>query len=311
MKSFFPFLLVLLVLVACKSTSNLNGEEAGGEKKIIPQGLIIAGFNSPESVLLTRSNMFVSNVGLELAPKSEDLDGYISKLSTSGEMQMERFITDLNAPKGMAEINGTIYVADIDKVKAFKSESGELIQTYEFLSYGASFLNDITAKSASELLISDTDLNLIFTLNVRSGEVGKIPLPDNFVGVNGLYCDPLTDITFLVGFGSNGEGNGRVAIMYPSDDPNGSPGPIEVLETPTGSYDGVVFIESKYIVFSDWGNGEGRLRYYDINTKETWLMNLENSIGGPADFAFDALNKCLWIPGMQDGMIYQEFLDFY
>lgn len=311
MKSLIPFLLVILLIGACKSTGNLTDGQDGNLESAKPLGKILEGFSSPESVLLARTGMFISNVGTALQPREEDGDGYITKLSREGEMINERFIIELNAPKGMAEVDGTLYVADINQVKAFKSENGEPVQVFDFSMYGATFLNDITVKSSDVLLISDSDLNIIFSLNIRSGRVEKTQLPDGFMGVNGLHYDQVTQRLLVVGFGFEQEPNGGVAIIYPQDNTEVGLGQVEILDTPKGKYDGIALVDGKYIVFSDWGDGEGRLRYYNPTTKETWLINIANKIAGPADFAFDEQNKCLWIPAMQEGKVYQEFLDFY
>jgi hypothetical protein len=311
MRFLFPLLIATTLISACKSTGKLsNAADENADSQ--PSGKVIEGFASPESILIARGAMYVSNVGMELLPKEQDGDGFISKLSMDGVMAEEQFISELHAPKGMAERSGILYVADIDQVKAFKTENGEPVETYDFREYGASFLNDMVFQSENVLLITDTDLNLIFSIDLKSRKVGKISVPDDFSGPNGMYMDRVTQTLSIVGFGTEGEPNGKVAIMYPSDDPSGGMGHFEVLDTPQGMLDGVAMIEGKYIIFSDWGDdGVGRVRYYDINTKETWLVNLENQIQGPADFAFDEHNKCLWIPAMQEGKVYQEFLTFY
>lgn len=311
MRSLIPILLALLVISACKSTSKLGNGTAADHANIKPKGRVIEGFDSPESILITRNGMFVSNVGPELLPQEEDGDGYISKLTLDGEIENEQFIGELNAPKGMAERGGILYVADINVIHAFKTENGEPVNTFDLREYGASFLNDIVFQSSDVLLITDTDLNVIFSLNVKTNEVKKNAVPDDFAGPNGLYFDETTEILVIVGFGTNGEPNGKVAMIFSNDMNDGGLGQFVLLDTPMGSFDGVAFIGGKYIVWSDWGEGEGRLRYYNTESKETWLINLDNTIAGPADFAFDAAKKCLWIPAMQEGKIYQEYLDFY
>lgn len=314
MRSLFSILIALVLISACKSTGKLSDTANGEAANAKPQGKVLQGFKSPESVLISRSGMFVSNVGEELEPMLEDGDGYITKLSLEGNLEgEEQFIRELNAPKGMAEKDGILYVADIDQVKAFKAENGEPVQTYDFRPYEARFLNDMVFYTSGQLLITDTELNLIFSLDTKTGDIKKIGIPDDFMGPNGLYFDQVTQILAIVGFGRDGDPSGRVALVYPMDSNDGSLGPFEILDTPTGLLDGVAFVEKKYVIFSDWGEGEGggRLRYYNTETKETWLINLDNKISGPADFAFDAQNKCLWIPAMKEGKVYQEFLDFY
>ncbi len=71
-------------------------------------------FQVPESVLYYHNSdvLFVSNIVGN--PSGEDGRGFISKLSTQGKIINLKWITGLNAPKGMAVFNDKLYVADIN-----------------------------------------------------------------------------------------------------------------------------------------------------------------------------------------------------
>jgi len=251
MRALLPIML-LATLVACKSTGKLkqNGQAGVPIQKI---GIVVDGFQNPKSVLLTNYNMFVSNLGYENNPKQADGDGYISKLSLGGELQHEKFITGLDAPKGMVEVNDILYVSDITGVKKFTCESGEARGLIDFQAYRATNLVDITAMSNDILLISDADLNLVFTLNVNTEEVSVLNTPDGLMGVYGMYYDQQSQLTLMAGVGEPNMKNGKLSYMYPSDMLNTLEGHVEVLSSPLGTYEGICLYAKKYISFSDPG----------------------------------------------------------
>lgn len=51
---------------------------------------------------------------------AKDNDGFISKLDKNGDILQLKFISNLNAPKGMSKIKDILYVVDIDVVYGFK-----------------------------------------------------------------------------------------------------------------------------------------------------------------------------------------------
>ena len=65
----------------------------------------IDGFKNPESVIYdkTTNALYVSNVNGSAIEK--DGDGFISKVSLEGEILELRWLTGLNAPKGLAIYN--------------------------------------------------------------------------------------------------------------------------------------------------------------------------------------------------------------
>lgn len=87
----------------------------------------VGGFNNPESVLVDSNRVYVSNLGAKLTPTEKDGDGYISLLNKNGDVINKNFLTKLNAPKGMAVVSKTLYVADVDELKGFDIVSKKLL----------------------------------------------------------------------------------------------------------------------------------------------------------------------------------------
>jgi hypothetical protein len=107
------------------------------------------GFQSPESAVFdaVADVYLISNVSG--GPADADNDGFISKVSPDGSLLELKWIdaatskTTLNAPKGMALVGDTLFVADIDVVRAFDRSSGKALGDVAIPS--ATFLNDVAA----------------------------------------------------------------------------------------------------------------------------------------------------------------------
>ena len=107
----------------------------------IEQAWIAEGFESPEGVAAAPDGgYFISNVVGEGTDK--DGNGYISHLASDGSITTRYWTAKLDAPKGMAVLDGTLYAADIDSVVMFNVEDGERLDSVRI--EGAKFLNDAT-----------------------------------------------------------------------------------------------------------------------------------------------------------------------
>src|SRR6266496_958619 len=124
----------LAVWVACKpieKTPATPGSEpaptAFGTPTTVAATKVVAveGFLTPESVLhdTAQDIYFVSNING--SPTAKDNNGFISRLRPDGAVENLKFIeggkngVTLNAPKGLALLGDTLWVADIDAVRAF------------------------------------------------------------------------------------------------------------------------------------------------------------------------------------------------
>src|SRR5881392_1454300 len=140
--------------------------------------LTVAGFSTPESVLhdSTQDIYFVSNVNG--SPTAKDNNGFISRVRPDGAIENLKFIeggragVTLNAPKGLALLGDTLWVADIDAVRAFNAKTGAPLDSVSLSTLGAVFLNDIAATPTGALYITDT--------GIRFDDVGAVlhPGPD-------------------------------------------------------------------------------------------------------------------------------------
>ncbi len=142
----------------------------------------VEGFANPESVALgpDGQTLFVSNVSGE--GMGRDGEGYISRVSLSGELLELRWVQGLNAPKGVAIHEGTLFVTDIDELVMIDLASAEVINRIAVP--GAIFLNDVAVSPVGDVLVSDSGLSHI--QNVSESKIVEVVAGDWLAGVNGL-----------------------------------------------------------------------------------------------------------------------------
>ncbi len=68
--------------------------------------------------------MFVSSINGQILDR--DGNGYISRLSPDGKVVNAKWVTGLDAPKGMRSIGDTLWVSDIDEVVAIDIAKGQI-----------------------------------------------------------------------------------------------------------------------------------------------------------------------------------------
>jgi hypothetical protein len=159
------------LLVACSapavqstSAANVSAEAEPLSREPTRFVFALGGFSTPEAVIADPDgdHYLVSNV--EGSPTDRDENGFISKVSTEGEMIDSHFIRGgdpghgLSAPKGMAISGEKLFVADIDRVFVFHRKTGAVLS--EVPISGATFLNAVAVGRDGEVYVSDSGLVL-------------------------------------------------------------------------------------------------------------------------------------------------------
>src|SRR2546422_10043214 len=144
---------------------------------------VVEGFLPPESVLHdpVQDIYFVSNVNG--GPTTKDNNGFISRVRPDGAVENLKFIegghngVTLNAPKGLAIRGDTLWVADIDAIRAFDAKTGAARDSVSLASLGAVVLNDIAIAQTGAVYITAT--------GIRFDDVGNVlhPGPDRIFRV--------------------------------------------------------------------------------------------------------------------------------
>ena len=123
---------------------------------------ITTAFAAPESAYYhSGSNaIFVSSINGQILEK--DGNGYLSRLAPDGRVVAAKWVTGLNAPKGIRSVGNTLWVADIDEVVAIDIGRAQITQRVKV--DGAQFLNDLAAASDGTVFVSDSAQSRIYAV---------------------------------------------------------------------------------------------------------------------------------------------------
>jgi hypothetical protein len=245
----------------------------------------LSGFDAPESVLLDRQNavLYVSSMNGKASDK--DANAYISKLSVEGKVLEKKWISGLNAPKGMGIYEGKLYVADIDEILEFDIKTGEMAQRYRVPD--ALFLNDIAIDDRGDVYVSHTfGFSAIYKL--AKGKVSLWLKDQKLNAPNGLWL--AKDALYIATWGETTLGKlAKVTLTDKS---------IQDISGPIGNLDGIVKVADDFIV-SDWVSG--KVLFWSNQTKElTVVLDLPK---GSADIAIDPTMQTVFVPQMEEGKV--------
>ena len=231
---------------------------------------------TPESVLFNAQDsiLYVSCIG-GVPPTAKDGDGFISKLSpTDGSIVELKWVTGLNAPKGMGLLDGKLYVTDIDVIAEIDIATGKILN--KFPVEGAKFLNDIDVSDEGEIYFSDMGTQKIHIL--KDGVVSTFVESEEFDGPNGISIKG--DKLML---STSGSGN-----FFEID--RGDAGYKIVTDSIFGG-DGVEQSDDDYLV-SSW-NGE--LYLVTADGEKSKLLDTKG-IANTADIEFVAETNTIFVP---------------
>jgi sugar lactone lactonase YvrE len=246
------------------------------------------GFSTPESVLYddAADRYLVSNI--EGKPWEADGKGYIAELSPDGKVTNPKFIAagtkdvKLNAPKGMAIVQGVLYVTDITTVRKFDAKTGA--PKGEIPIAGTSFLNDIAAAPDGRIFVSDTGIKANFEPSgadavyvIDKGKAKPLAKAKDLGGPNGLL--PVANGLLVVSFGS-GE-------LYRLDEKGARQ---DITKLPEGGLDGITLMGDNLLI-SSW-TAKAVFRGKLGGKFESVIPNVES----PADIGYDTKRSRVIIP---------------
>jgi sugar lactone lactonase YvrE len=277
---------------ACKKADRNQPAAAASEPIKVAQ---TDSLQTPESVLWDQAQdvYFVSNINGN--PNVKDNNGFISRLSPEGGTSTLRFIeggqngVTLNAPKGLAVHSDTLWVTDIDAVRAFNATTGAPLFSVE-LGRQATFLNDIALGPDGAVYITDSGIKFDAQGNMthpgpdrvfRIGSDRKATVAvegDTLHGPNGITWDGTGNRFIIVPFG------GPQVYEWRPGDKN----PTTIAVGP-GGYDGVELARGKMLV-SSWT--DSTVAAYQAGT-ETKVIT---GVASPADIGYDGKRNRVMIP---------------
>ncbi len=257
---------------------------------------VVQGFLTPESVLHDSAQDIYLVSNINGSPTAKDNNGFISRVKPDGAVENLKFIeggrsgTVLNAPKGLALEGDTLWVADIDVVRAFNAKTGAPIDSVSLTKLGAVFLNDIVVTSTGALYITDTGIRFDDIGNVlhpgpdRLFRIG----PDHVVTValrgdtlgrpNGIALDVVGKRFVIVEFG------GKFLLAWKPEDR----APRVIAKGP-GGFDGVVFAGG-HLLASSWS--DSTVSSYETGDE----VKVITGVPSPADIGYDAKRNRVLVP---------------
>ncbi len=131
---------------------------------------IVDGLNEPESVVYDKNTNAIYVSSINGNPLDLDKNGYISKISVSGQILEKKWITGLDGPKGLAVFKNFLYVSDIDKVWKISLKNKE---KKKFKVNDSGFLNDIVVDNNGDVYVSDMFKNRIYRLKKNKLNIWK------------------------------------------------------------------------------------------------------------------------------------------
>ncbi len=307
---FVPTLMLALAL-ACSG----RGDRASGDTAAAPTTdsstasapsrvmMTDAVFKTPESVRYDADQdvFYVSNINGN--PSQKDGNGFISRMRWDGTVDSLKFIAGgrngvvLHAPKGMAIVGDTLWVADLDHVRAFHKRTGALVASVDLSKMRALFLNDVATGPEGDVYITDTAIRFaadgsmshpgrdkIFRI---SGRTASVVIESDTLGrANGITWDTGNARFVLAPFGSP-----DVQTWKPGD-----AAPARLVAGP-GEYDGVEILSDGRILVSSWADSAVHV------VENGAARKLISGVPAPADFGVDTKRNRVAIPLFQGNRV--------
>lgn len=294
-------LLALGGVSACGSTADDAGADTAAAA---PPTAVTQGLSTPESVLWDAgsSTWYVSNINGQ--PLAKDDNGYILRLAADGSVRDSvPFINGaddditLHAPKGLALVGDTLWMADIDAVRAFDVTTGREVASVDLAPMDAQFLNDVAVGTDGTIYITDSGIafdaagntthpgrSRVFSLRGRTAEEA-VRMRDESAP-NGITWDESRAAFVIVGF------NAPEIFSW-------APGAAEVsvIGQGVGGADGVVALADGRIVYTSWADSS--LNVFDDSASTTIVKGLP----APADLGFDVARGVVAVPLFTDNRV--------
>ena len=298
-------LAAIIALTACTTPeANLSAADTtelslvGTKRSVARRVGVLDGFYGPESVKYDAEQdvWFISNMlGFGSV---KDGQGYIDRVDAGTLGNRTRFIEGgrdgavLDAPKGMALHGDTLWVADIDQLRAFDRRTGSPLATVDLSGHGAVLLNDIAVGPDGALHITDSGIIMsekgvlhpggdkIFI--VGPGRAVSLLASGEHLGrPNGITWDSAGRRWIVVSFDPFRSEVYTVA----AGDSNRT-----VIAEGKGKYDGVEALPDGRLLVTGWNDSS--LHLISPGTDERVVRNLS----WPADIGYDTKRKRIAIP---------------
>jgi len=283
---------VAIAVTAASCLSLLIGScHAAGQPPFPIAWEVTDGVQSPESAYFDAVSgfVFVSNIG-QGGPTGKDGDGYLSKLAADGKMVAAKWITGLNAPKGIRSSGNRLWVSDIDQLIGVDIVEGKIAERVPVS--GAEFLNDVACDVEGAVYVSDMNKNKIH--RYHDGQLTVFAEGDALENPNGLLV--VGKQLVVGGWGSTSGGKTKLGRLFALDLESGQKSLIT--PEPVGNLDGVEMVAEGRYLASDWS--AGKVFYIRPGGTVTQILQLPQ---GSADLGYVPDKQQLLVPQMLENKV--------
>ena len=304
--------MLLTATAACSSGENAADTSAAKDTaaaaSAAPAMFASAGatdsMKTPESVRYDADldAFFVSNINGN--PSQKDGNGFIARIDAANTASVTMLAeggksgVTLNAPKGMAIVGDTLWVADIDAMRAFDKRTGAAIATVDLRPLRAKFLNDVVIGPDGTVYVTDSGLQFdasgnmshpgpdqIFRIKGRTPSVA-IKADSGLNGPNGIAWDA-ANARFVVGPFS-----GSAIFAWKEGDST-----VTQIATGPGGYDGVEVLADGRILVTSWA--DSGVHAVSNGTVTKVVANVD----GAADIGIDTKRNVVAVPRFMGGRV--------
>ena len=303
---------LIIVAAGCspgeKAATDTTTAKAADTAAATPAMLTSAGttdsMKTPESVRYDADldAYFISNINGN--PSVKDGNGFIVKVDAGNTSAVTMFVQSgkggvtLNAPKGIAIVGDTLWVADIDAVRAFNKRTGAVIANIDLKPMKAVFLNDVAAGPDGAIYITDTGIKFddkgamshpgqdqIFKITGHKAEVA-FKSESALKNPNGIAWDGANNRFVLAPF------NDKVVTAWKVGDSTVTP-----IATGPGGYDGIEVLADGRVLVTSWADSSVQV------IANGAVRKVVANVDGPADIGVDTKRNILAVPRFNAGRV--------
>jgi sugar lactone lactonase YvrE len=226
----------------------------------------------------------------------KDANGYIVEVK-AGNLAISRVFAEngragvlLDAPKGMTIHGDTLWIADIDQMRAINRKTGVAVANLDLRPYGAVQLNDVTIGGDGAMYITDTGIlmtekGVIYKgadkiFQVKDGKVSVVAAGAGLGRPNGITWDKEANHLVVVTFDPF---HSQMYSFSPDRERR-------LLAKGNGKFDGIEPVGGGLFMVASWNDSSVRLLGNGVNRR------IANNIQSPADIGYDTKRNRLAVP---------------